>query len=274
MRKIFRPLAVAMCATLLFTACKKDVDEQKAPSTLPSGSGVSEEVLSKIKSLGFGTSTVQKVEEGYLVEGDIVLTNEHLNSKPDAKFLRVGEEEQYRTWNLVNYLPRTIYVSVSTSMPNYWSYVAATNEAINRYNALGLRLKFARVTYGGHIVISPAPYGATYLASAGFPSYSNPYSSVKVNTSALATWPVTTSIATIIAHEIGHCIGMRHTDFMNRSYSCGGWAVNEGAAGVGAVHIPYTPTGPNTGSWMLACIGKGVNRPFTYYDRVALHYLY
>ena len=77
-----------------------------------------------------------------------------------------------------------------------------------------------------------------------------------------------------MAHELGHCIGFRHTDYMNRSYSCGGSAVNEGASTVGAVHIPGTPTGPSSGSWMLACIGSNVNRPFTSADRTALAYVY
>jgi hypothetical protein len=81
-------------------------------------------------------------------------------------------------------------------------------------------------------------------------------------------------IATIIAHELGHCIGFRHTDYMNRAYSCGGSYSNEGASTVGAVHIPGTPTGASSGSWMLACVGSGVNRPFTSYDVTALNYVY
>ncbi len=47
-------------------------------------------------------------------------------------------------------------------------------------------------------------------------------------------------LATTIAHEMGHCIGMRHTDYMDRSYSCGGVPDNEGDGGVGANHIPGT----------------------------------
>ncbi len=61
---------------------------------------------------------------------------------------------------------------------------------------------------------------------------------------------------------------------MNRSYSCGGSAVNEGASTVGAKLIPGTPSGPSAGSWMLACISCGGDRPFTSYDRIALNYLY
>ncbi|HLF45263.1 MAG TPA: M57 family metalloprotease, partial [Chitinophagaceae bacterium] len=79
-----------------------------------------------------------------------------------------------------------------------------------------------------------------------------------------------------ISHEIGHCIGFRHTDYMNRSYSCGGGAINEGdvTSGVGAVNIPGTPTGPDPDSWMLACLSATTNRPFNANDKIALHFLY
>ncbi|MGB8190835.1 MAG: M57 family metalloprotease, partial [Chitinophagaceae bacterium] len=165
-----------------------------------------------------------------------------------------------------------ITVRVSTSLPS--SYVTATDEAIRRYNAENLLVKFSRVTSGGNIVLSPAPAGAGYLASAGFPSGGNPYSSVRVNSAYLGSNPGTNYLGTILAHEMGHCIGFRHTDYMSRQYSCGGSAYNEGASTVGAVHIPGTPTGPDSGSWMLACIGSGQNRPFNANDRVALNYLY
>ncbi|WP_262510258.1 zinc-dependent metalloprotease [Sediminitomix flava] len=29
------------------------------------------------------------------------------------------------------------------------------------------------------------------------------------------------NLTIIIAHEIGHCIGFCHTDYMDRSFSCG-----------------------------------------------------
>nr|MCU0383478.1 zinc-dependent metalloprotease [Cyclobacteriaceae bacterium] len=80
--------------------------------------------------------------------------------------------------------------------------------------------------------------------------------------------------STILAHEIGHCIGFRHTDYMDRSYSCGGATANEGASTVGAILIPGTPSGPDAGSFMLACIGNGQNRPFNNNDKTALAFLY
>ena len=107
--------------------------------------------------------------------------------------------------------------------------------------------------------------------------YGDPYSQIKVNTYSFSTSTGTTNInfiATILAHEIGHCIGFRHTDYMNRAYSCGGTAYNEGSANVGAIHIPGTPTAADANSWMLACIAKDVDRPFNANDKIALNYLY
>lgn len=269
MRKVLKhPVAMLLMAViaLLAVSCKKNAQAPAQPET------ISDDVLAKIYNLGFSSKNVVKHEEGYLVEGDIVITEDQLNTTPEMQFLRIAGEEQYRTFNLVGSLPRTITVRVSTSLPS--AYVTATDEAIRRYNAENLRVRFSRVTSGGNIVISPAPSGAGYLASAGFPSGGNPYSSVRVNSAYLGSNPGTNYLATILAHEIGHCIGFRHTDYMNRSYSCGGSPVNEGASTVGAVHIPGTPTGPSAGSWMLACIGSGQNRPFTTSDRTALNYLY
>ncbi len=267
MRKILlKVFLVLLSMSFVLIACKKDavVSEEKQQ--------ISQDVLDKIYALGFTNKNVQLHEEGYLVEGDIVITEEHLNSKPESLFLRVGDEEQYRTTNTVGGLPRNITIRVSSSLPS--RYITATDAAIARYNARGLRITMSRVTSGGNIVIRSAPSGAGYLASAGFPSSSgNPYSSVQVNRSYLDTWNINT-VTSIIAHEVGHCIGFRHTDFMNRSYSCGGSPVNEGASSVGAIHIPGTPTGPSSGSWMLACIGNGTNRPFTSSDITALNFVY
>jgi len=257
-RKIFTLFAIGLIAS-----CQVE-DDQATKGT------VSDEVLGQIHQLGFSNKDVQAVDGGYLVEGDIMLHVHDLTSTPDQKLLRIAEVEQYRTNNLVQSLPRVITVSISDRLPS--SYVAALDEALGRYNAQNLVITFQRVSAGADISIVKG--NGSYLASAGFPTSSgDPYGQVKVNSRAIGNQPQST-VATILAHELGHCIGFRHTDYMNRSFSCGGAATNEGASTVGAVHIPGTPTGPDSGSWMLSCIGSGQNRPFNSNDRTALGYLY
>ena len=82
-------------------------------------------------------------------------------------------------------------------------------------------------------------------------------------------------IATIMAHEMGHCIGFRHTDYYNRAISCGGSVSDEGASTVGANLIPGTPSTATLAaqSWMLACT-DGSNRFFNSDDKTALNFLY
>jgi Zn-dependent protease with chaperone function len=265
--RLLTPLALMIGATMALSSCEKK-EEVVAKNEL------SEETIGQIRTLGFGTTDAQKVEGGVLVEGDILLTDEMLASQPEYSMLRVGQDEQYRTNNLVSTSggTRTITIRVSTSLPS--AYITAADELIRRYNAENLRLRFARVTSGGEIVLRAAPAGSGYLASAGFPSGGNPFGSVSVNSGAIGTANASTYIATILAHEVGHCIGFRHTDYMGRQYSCGGSAVNEGASTVGAVYIPGTPSGPDPNSWMLACIGGGANRPFNSNDRTALNFVY
>jgi hypothetical protein len=259
-------LVVVFCA-LGLVSCENE------PEGVVKKEDISSETLGKIYKMGFGTADVKKVEEGYLVEGDIILTDSELNATHDPQFLRIGETEQYRTTNLVSTgSGRTIRVGISTSLPT--SYVAALDEAIARYNAEGLLIRFQRVSSSPNITLTKAPAGSSYLASAGFPSGGNPYYSVKVNSDYIGSNPVRSYLATILAHEIGHCIGFRHTDYMDRSYSCGGAYTNEGASTVGAIHIPGTPTTADATSWMLACIGTGQSRPFNANDRTALRYLY
>ncbi|QNA43231.1 M57 family metalloprotease [Lacibacter sediminis] len=264
MKKMKMAFVAAISMSVLFVSCQKDVKTTKTE--------VSQEELNQIAAMGFSTDGVMIESDGFIVEGDIFIPRADLGKVSTSPNLVVASEEQYRTTNLVTGLPRTITVQVSSSLPA--AYVTNTDAAIARYNALGLTLTFQRVSSGGDIVISPAPAGAGYLASAGFPtSAGNPHNSILVNRSYMDTWN-TNTVVSILAHEMGHCIGFRHTDYMNRQYSCGGRRYNEGASTVGAIHIPGTPTTADPNSWMLACIGNGVNRPFNANDVIALGYLY
>jgi len=268
-------LACAVLSSLLFS-CQKDSSLKTTDTP-----AISSDVLRQISAQGFSTEGVIAMDGGYIVEGDIYLSNEAL-SKPASRLnLRVAEEEQYRTTNLIGSLPRRITVSISGLDP---IFVVATDSAIRRYNRVQLgNLRFRRVASGGEIQIEGAMLPPGVLGSSGgFPDDegnppSNPIT-LSTRSGAFGANPTVQYLTTIIAHEIGHTIGFRHTDYANRNYSCGfslPGTRNEGDAGVGAIWIPGTPTGPqDPGSWMLACIGQNVNRPFNVNDLIALNYLY
>ncbi|MEY2638664.1 MAG: hypothetical protein RIR90_146, partial [Bacteroidota bacterium] len=95
MRKTSQFLGAALFAVFALSSCTKEVKEQTQDEP------ISETVLAQIKAHGFGTGDVQRVEDGYLVEGDILLTTEYLNRAADGKLLRIANVEQYHTTNLV-----------------------------------------------------------------------------------------------------------------------------------------------------------------------------
>jgi Dual-action HEIGH metallo-peptidase len=276
MKKIMKTAFALSLTGLMFVACSK---KQNAVEVQPDGV-VSEAVMAKIKAAGFNTNEVTKVEGGYLVEGDILLTEENLNEKSTTPTLRIANDEQYRTNNLVSGLPRVIKIKV-TGLGT--AFIQGADLAISRYNAAGLQLTFQRITSGtanlNIVGFNQGPSGGFItLGSAGFPSGGNPFSQIRMNTNAAAygSNPNVQYVGSVIQHEIGHCIGMRHTDYYNRNISCGSQGGgNEGAGVDGAVLIPGTPSAATlaAGSWMLAC-SNGGNRTFNSNDLVALNYLY
>jgi hypothetical protein len=267
-KKTIKLLSVACAATLLFSCSKTQEGTEDA-------NAISNEVKQMVYDAGFHTDNIVKEGEDYLVEGDIRMTTEELKAMANPSYsnnLIVGNAEHYRTNNLVSGT-RTISVSLNTTQANF---VSATDEAIRRYNALPLRIKFQRVSgTNGNIRIITYYQVSNTLGFAGFPSGGNPYNQIQMNTYWYNSGIAVNALATTIAHEMGHCIGMRHTDYFNRAFSCGSGG-NEGAGTDGAVHIPGTPTGTSSGSWMLACgsTSSSFNRPFTSADQTALNYIY
>ena len=265
MKKLIQLFTVMTCAAFTLVSCSKNAEPKVDAAELTA----IEKTM--ITDAGLQASNAIKVDGKFLIEGDLLLTTQELQEMKgnDGPNLIVANSEHYRTTNLVTGLPRTITVRYTGA---YSSLGTALTNAVARYNARGLRITLSRITSGNANITISDVTGASYIASAGFPSGGNPYSTIRFNT-AYTGWSANT-LTSVLAHEIGHCVGFRHTDYMDRSYSCGGAYSNEGASTVGAVHIPGTPTTASANSWMLACIGNGVNRPFTTNDGVALDYVY
>lgn len=245
---------------------------------------LSQDEKTMIAAAGFNSNWAEKSGNAYLIEGDILLTSAQLKQMAGVaptRNLIIGNEEHYRTTNLVSTTgARNITVSLGSGFPSYYS--TALDQVIARYNSYNLTIHFTRVASGGNINIAGANLGRTVGGgcvlgqSAGFPTNGNPSPGFTLSTTKCATQYINTADKAdeVMAHEMGHCIGFRHTDYMNR-ISCGGAASNEGDAGVGAIYIPGTVTTPTTSSynsWMMACTNG--SPAFTAEDVTALQYVY
>lgn len=269
MRTILRIVCVAVLFIVTTPSCKKNLSG--------SGESVSASAEEKIAALGFSTYNIKKVTDGYIVEEDIFLSESDLDAAHQSTVLRIAGEEQYRTSNLITALPRTITISLANNLPP--TYIPALEEAIRRYNLENLRLKFQHVSDNGRSDIRIVKEFGNFLAAAGFPKANGtPYPIIKMNAALIGyngnTKLFINHVATIMTHEIGHCIGFRHTDYMNRNFSCGGRNEGETNGSQGAILIPGTPSRPDSASWMLVCLAQGQNRPFNENDKKALSYLY
>jgi hypothetical protein len=273
MKQLF---SVLLSGVIALVSCKKNM----------TGPGKSEEISQSVKdqiyASGFGTSNIIKVEEGYLVEGDIILTQDWLDNNPARQILRMANGEQYHTTNLVTGVPRTISLSLSSKLMTKQGFPESLQETANRFNAVpgfdGITFTIAAAGRGDINFVEGKFSTTTVLATSGFPnSRGEPYNTVKVNASAMnsyATPDWISFLGQLFSHEVGHCIGFRHTDWFDHSIGgCG--SGNEGAGGAGAILIPGTPgmTNVDTGSWMLSCM-SWPGHSFSSIDLIALDYLY
>ena len=211
------------------------------------------------------------VENLFLMEGDIEITEEQLRAIKDDMDAGL---KQYRTSNLVS-SPQVItvigYTGGSYALTSKMR--TALSWCVNNYNALNTGLTFSlsyAASTSADIVVYRNFTNGGAGGSAGFPSNGNPYKWVQIY-AGMENYNTNVN-EHVMTHEIGHCMGLRHTDYFSRA-SCGQNS-NEGSAGVGAIHIPGTPTGIDWNSVMLACFSSSEDGEFGFYDRVALEYLY
>ncbi|WNG20226.1 zinc-dependent metalloprotease [Cystobacter fuscus] len=229
-----------------------------------------QEIISNLVEAGFPADDIM-VHEGAVYVG----LDAHVTLEASREMLQPGKEsaEQYQTTNLVGTSVTKICVNPTSSFTSYSRLSAGLDAAIANYNGLGLRITFARGPTTGCTANITATTMSGAGGSAGFPSGGKPYGTINIGTG-LQSYSADVN-EHVITHELGHAIGFRHSDYYNRSISCGGTATNEGSSGVGAILIPGTPsTATVGGSIMNSCFRSTETGEWTSSDKTALNYLY
>jgi hypothetical protein len=248
-------VVVASCGALL-TGCGVDPQSE------------TEQIVANLVQAGYPEHEIL-IENGVVYAGhdavvDLEMSEEMLQTS--------GSEEQYRTTNLVGTSVTKICVVPTADFNSYSRLSAGLDLAIENYNRLGLRITFARGSASDCTATISARTMNGVGGSAGFPKGGKPYGTINIGTG-LQSYSDDVN-EHVITHELGHCVGFRHSDYYNRAISCGSGG-NEGSAGVGAIHIPGTPTDARVGgSVMNSCFRSTESGEWSSSDVTALNALY
>lgn len=214
--------------------------------------------------LGFDTNMVAVSDSFVVVEGDISFTTEQLMEYASGPLAK-------RTQAKTSYLVGAAYqggirVQIHSSASAWSSLI---NSAVKAWNDCHSNLKMYVVSSSPHITIysdesSSCPSSHRYLgyntcAMASFPSSSGlPGATVSLNMNS-THMNTDAKRLYVITHELGHCIGYRHTNWSSLGEST-------------AETIYSTPNGENAS---LMNGGEcGEVKTLSGYDRQSLHWLY
>ena len=248
----------AVSCAVLMTGCGGDASSETA------------EIQANLEQAGFPADDIMVVDGAVYTGRDALVT---LEASREMLARGADSAEQYRTTNLVSSSVTTICVNPTAAFNTYTRLSQGLDLAIENYNQQNLSFRMVRGPATGCSANITAQTTTGAGGSAGFPAGGLPYTEINIGTG-LQSYSVDVN-EHVITHELGHCIGFRHSDYYNRQISCGGRKQNEGPSTVGAILIPGTPSTSVVGmSVMNSCFRSTENGEWTSSDITALQYLY
>jgi hypothetical protein len=262
--KLSRATVLAVACSALALGCADQLDS--ADNT--------QETIDNLTAAGFPSSEITVVDGVVYVGGDAAVSLE-----ASREMLRVDSsttKEQYRTTNLISRNIHRICVFARPCAVHSTKFATALTNAIANYTALNLTFNMInadpRLTECDARITCRLANGVTG-GSSGFPSGGLPFNVINIGTGLDSSTFSTDTVEHVVTHELGHTIGLRHSDWFDRSISCG-IGGGESTTG-GAILISGTPSDATVGgSVMNACIRTSETGEFTSTDVTALNALY
>jgi hypothetical protein len=222
-------IVLMLFLSLIYSSCTEDESIKKDQGSEEATTDIE---LQKLLDAGFAPESIQDVGSHFILEGDIIIPKGSLlNAEPPKEKAHGGREKQWThsIAGLVGYVQQgAVSVRIDPSAEQWRNHIVA---AVGFWNNVHNTRVNLYITNGSHVDITitgvPAPGGLPAFGAAVLPSNSNAGSVVELNSTPgfIPDW----RIRTTITHEIGHTLGLLHTD----------------SPGSNALRVPGTPASDN-----------------------------
>jgi hypothetical protein len=174
-------------------------------------------LVAKLISMGFRADMIEDKGDYYLVEGDISISKKELSlQKPTQAMTQYLVSDS----KIINVIVKADNSIPSSGVDN-WRY--EIQQAINDWNSINgskITMSYNESASNPDITIMSdnGSLNDNVIAASEFPSSSgNPGWRIRINLDFLSNMTVSLSTKQYnIVHELGHCIGFRHTNWVSR----------------------------------------------------------